>query len=96
MKKVSVCGFDPYLKKSDYTSTKRAVSGYRKLLSLANLVNKPNEGPQVDGYFLASGWVNTLYMRCVGTDKVVVFARVSEDKLKFFVPCFDIFTACYS
>ncbi|CAH3196232.1 unnamed protein product [Porites evermanni] len=87
MKKVSVCGFDPYLKK---------ISGYRKLLSLANLVgeNKPNEGPQVDGYFLVSGWVNTLYMRCVGTDKVVVFARVSEDNLKFFVPCFDIFTAC--
>ena len=52
----------------------------------------------MDAYnFFVSGWVNTLYMRCVGTDKVVVFARVSEDELiKFFVPCFNIFTACYS
>ena len=53
----------------------------------------------MDAYnFFVSGWVNTLYMRCVGTDiKVVVFARVSEDELiKFFVPCFNIFTAYYS
>ena len=36
----------------------------------------------MDAYnFFVSGWVNTLYMRCVGTDKVVVFARVSEDEL---------------
>ena len=47
-------------------------------------------------YFFVSGWVNTLHMQCVGSDKVVVFGRVSEDELiKFVVPCLNIFTACY-
>ena len=46
--------------------------------------------------FFVSGWVNTLYMRHVGSDKVVVFGRVSEEELiKFVVPCLNIFTACY-
>ena len=46
--------------------------------------------------FFVSGWVNTLYMRHVGSDKVVVFGRVSEDELiKFVVPCLNIFTVCY-
>ena len=89
--KVSICGFDPYsLKKSDYSENVELlpivqypdIVNYLVLQTSWATKSQMKAYKSMDAYnFFVSGWVNTLCMRCVGTDKVVVFARVSEDEL---------------
>ena len=107
--KVSICGVDPYsLKKSDYSENVELLPSvqYPDIVNCLVLQTSWATKTQMKAYksmdaynVFASGWVNTLYMRCVGKYKVVVFARVSEDELKLLsslLPVFNIFTACYS
>ena len=86
--KITVCGFDPYaLRKSDFSENIELLPNVQYPDIVNYLVLQTSWATQtqmkayksMDAYnFFVSGWVNTLCMRSVDTDKVVVFARVSN------------------
>ena len=87
--KITVCGFDPYaLRKSDFSENIELLPNVQYPdINVNYLVLQTSWATQtqmkayksMDAYnFFVSGWVNTLCMRSVDTDKVVVFAKVSN------------------
>ena len=86
--KITVCGFDPYaLRKSDFSENIELLPNVQYPDIVNYLVLQTSWATQtqmkayksMDAYnFFVSGWVNTLCKRSVDTDKVVVFARVSN------------------
>ena len=86
--KLTVCGFDPYaLRKSDFSENIELLPNvqYPDIVNYLVLQTSWATQTQMKAYksmdahnFFVPGWVNTLCMRSVDTDKVVVFARVSN------------------
>ena len=91
--KVTVCGFDPYaLRKSDFSENIELlpkvqypdIVNYLVLQTSWATKTQMKAYKSMDAYnFFVSGWVNTLCIRSVDADKVVVFARVSKCVLIF-------------
>ena len=86
--KVNLLSFDPYnLKKSDF-SEDQALLPSVDYPDIANYLVYRTSGAtgeqmcawkSMDSYnFLVSGWVNTLQFKPVSSDKVLVYARVSQ------------------
>lgn len=85
--KVVVCGFDPYaLKRSDFRQNIALLPNiqYPDIVNYLVLQTSWATQTQMKAYksmeaynFFVSGWVNTLLMRSVEADKVVVYARVN-------------------
>ena len=86
--KITVCGFDPYaLRKSDFSENIELlpkvqypdIVNYLVLQTSWATKTQMKAYKSMDAYnFFVSGWVNTLCIRSVDADKVVVFARVSK------------------
>ena len=91
--KVTVCGFDPYaLRKSDFSENIELllkvqypdIVHYLVLQTSWATKTQMKAYKSMDAYnFFVSEWVNTLCIRSVDADKVVVFARVSKCVLIF-------------
>ncbi|XP_022785983.1 uncharacterized protein LOC111326282 [Stylophora pistillata] len=88
--KITVCGFDPYaLRKSDFSENIELLPNvqYPDIVNYLVVQTSWATKTQMKAYksmeaynFFVSGWVNTLCMRSVDTDKVVVFARVNHSQ----------------
>lgn len=86
--KVTLCGFDPYqLKKSDYSEDFKLFPNveYPDIINYLVLQTSWATSSQMKAYkstegynFFVSGWVNTLLVKKVGTNKAVVSGRVSK------------------
>ena len=86
--KITVCGFDPYaLRKSDFFENIELLPNvqYPDIVNYLVLQTSRATKTQMKAYksmdaynFFVSGWVNTLCLRSVDTDKVLVFARVGN------------------
>lgn len=100
--KVGVCGFDPYnLKKSDYSEDFALLPKVEYPDIVNYLVIKASwaTNKEMKAYksteaynFFVSGWVNSLYMKKVGDNRVVVYARVSKICTSYFVFCIYYFS----
>ena len=85
--KVIECGFDPYaLKRSDFSENIALLPNvqYPNIVNYLVLQTSWATKTQMKAYksveaynFFVSGWVNTLFMRSVETEKVAVYARVN-------------------
>lgn len=85
--KVNLCGFDPYTqKKLDFSDDLALLPKieYPDIVNYLVLQTSWATNSQMKAYkstdaynFFVSGWVNTLLMKKVGNDKVVVYGRVS-------------------
>ena len=86
--KITVCVFDPYaLRKSDFSENIELLPNvqYPDIVNYLVLQTSWATKTQMKAYksmdaynFFVSGWVNTLCLRSVDTDKVLVFARVGN------------------
>lgn len=86
--KITVCGFDPYaLRKRDFSENIELLPNvqYPDIVNYLVLHTSWATNTQMKAYksmdaynFFVSGWVNTLCIRSVDAEKVVVFARVSK------------------
>ena len=85
--KVSLCGFDPYyIKKADFSEDLALLPKieYPDIVNYLVLQTSWATNSQMKAYksteaynFFVSGWVNTLLMKKVGDEKVLVYGRVS-------------------
>ena len=95
LEKVTVCGFDPHaLRNIDFSENIELLSKVQcsDIVNYLLLQTSWATKTQMKAYksmgtcnFFVSGWVNTLCIRSVDADKVVVFARVS--KCVFLIIC---------
>ena len=88
LEKIRLCGFDPYgLKKSEYSDdfTLLPKIEYPDIVNYLVIQASWATNKEMKAYksteaynFFVSGWVNSLLVRKVGDDKVVVYSRVCQ------------------